>query len=119
MISGTIVSTSATVSVAELTGQPRHWRSQQAAANGADWPGVISNALDLMAIAGILEAPPGKAPWDGPSWRAAAAAYHENRPTVTIGAHRLAHLRHLMAPEIGLDHAWHQLRDQHFNKRRF
>jgi hypothetical protein len=52
--------------------------------------------------------------WDGPSWRASAKDYHEQRASrrtsETISPGRLAHLRRLMADDISIDRAWHELK---------
>ena len=51
--------------------------------------------------------------WDGPSWRASAKEYHEQRASrrtsEVISLERLAHLRRLMADDISIDRAWHEL----------
>lgn len=56
------------------------------------------------------------AAWDAPSWREAAADYHKiiraNRPTMeTTPPERLAQLRRLMADNVSLDRASHELND--------
>ena len=48
-------------------------------------------------------------------WRQAAADYHRARGqrtlVVEIEPERLARLRHLMADDVSLDRAWHEIRD--------
>ena len=60
--------------------------------------GVVGAALEMMIAAGIIEQPEPKTmtTWDGPSWRASAKDYHEQRASrrtsETISPERLAHL---------------------------
>jgi len=57
-----------------------------------------------------------QAPWDAPSWREAAVAYHKDRNgrrlSVEIDPKHLARLRRLISPEISLDRAWHELNNK-------
>ena len=91
------------------------WWAEEAAGAGADWSGVVAAALEMMIAAGIIEQPEPKTmtTWDGPSWRASAKDYHEQRASrrtsETISLERLAHLRRLMADDISIDRAWHEL----------
>ena len=91
------------------------WWAEEAAGAGADWSGVVAAALEMMVAAGIIEQPEPKTmtTWDGPSSRASAKDYHEQRASrrtsETISLERLAHLRRLMADDISIDRAWHEL----------
>ena len=91
------------------------WWAEEAAGAGADWSGAVAAALEMMIAAGIIEQPEPKTmtTWDGPSWRASAKDYHEQRASrrtsETISLERLAHLRRLMADDISIDRAWHEL----------
>ena len=69
------------------------WWAEEAA--GADWSGLVAAALEMMIAAGIIEQPEPKTmtTWDGPSWRASAKEYHEqraSRTSETISPERLA-----------------------------
>jgi len=93
----------------------REWWAEEAVHAGTDWSGVIAAALEMMVTAGIIEQPQPETiiPWDGASWRASAKDYHEQRASrrtsETISLERLAHLRRLMADDISIDRAWHEL----------
>jgi hypothetical protein len=52
--------------------------------------------------------------WCAPSWREAAVKHREDqagRPAAEIEPGRLRRLRRLMAADVSLDRAWHELRD--------
>jgi hypothetical protein len=89
--------------------------AEEAVRAGTDWCGLVAAALEMMIAAGIIEQPEPKTmtTWDGLSWRASAKDYHEQRASrrtsETISPERLAHLRRLMADEISIDRAWHEL----------
>jgi|SRR5262245_20149220 len=93
----------------------REWWTEEAVRAGTDWSGLVAAALEMMIAAGIIEQPERKTmtTWDGPSWHASAKEYHEQRASrrtsETIDPERLAHLRGLMADDISIDHAWHEL----------
>ena len=93
----------------------REWWTEEAVRAGTDWSGVVGAALEMMIAAGIIEQPEPKTmtTWDGPSWRASAKDYHEQRASrrtsETISPERLAHLRRLVADDISIDRAWHEL----------
>ena len=93
----------------------REWWAEKAVHAGTDWYGVVTAALEMLVIAGIIEQPEPKTmtTWDGPSWRASAKDYHEQRASrrtsETISPERLAHLRRLMADDSSIDRAWHEL----------
>jgi hypothetical protein len=78
---------------------------------------VIDAALEMLVASGILEPEPDPmTPWDAPSWRQAAVEYHRDRPQRPLAAEiepkRLARLRRLMADDVSVDRAWHEVRDQ-------
>jgi hypothetical protein len=83
---------------------------------GAD---AEASALEIMVAGGILEPEPDiMTAWDAPSWRRAAVEYHRDRPgrlAVEIEPKRLARLRRLMADDVSLERAWHELRDKRSN----
>jgi hypothetical protein len=93
----------------------REWWAEEAVRAGTDWSGLVAAALEMMIAAGIIEQPEPKTmtTWDGLSWRASAKDYHEQRASrrtsETISPERLTHLRRLMADEISIDRAWHEL----------
>src|SRR5262249_37198487 len=93
----------------------REWWTEEAVRAGTDWSGLVAAALEMMIAAGIIEQPERKTmtTWDGPSWHASAKEYQEQRASrrtsETIDPERLAHLRGLMADDISIDHAWHEL----------
>jgi len=95
---------------------------REAVRAGTDWSGVIAAALEMMIAAGIIEQPEPKTmtTWDGPSWRASAKDYFEQRASrrisETIRPERLAHQRRLMADEMSIDRAWHELRGSRQSK---
>jgi hypothetical protein len=66
-------------------------------------------ALEMMFAAGIIEEPAAQAmtPWDAPSWR--DATVETGRLAVEIELKRLARLRRLMADDISIDRARHEL----------
>src|SRR5262245_53663297 len=91
------------------------WWAEEAGRVGAGRRGLVAPALEMMIAAGIIEQPEPKTmtTWDGPSWRASAKDYHKQRASrrtsETISSERLAHLRRLMADNISIDRAWHEL----------
>src|SRR5262245_19344611 len=90
------------------------WWAAESVFTGTDWPGVVDAGLELLVAGGIVEQPEPESvtPWDAPSWREAAAEYHRDRPgrlAVDIEPKRLARLRRLMADDVSLDRAWHEL----------
>ena len=88
------------------------WWEAQAARLGTDWTSIVEAAFTMLVAAGILEAPEAERHWDAPSWREAAIEYHRDRPRgPAIEPERLARLRRLMADDVSLDRAWHELRD--------
>ena len=93
----------------------REWWAEEAARAGTDWSGLVAAALEMMIAAAIIEQPEPKTmtTWDGPSWRAPAKDYYEQRAsrrtTETISPERLTHLRRLMADGRSIDRAWHEL----------
>jgi hypothetical protein len=93
----------------------REWWAEEAVRTGTDWSGLVAAALEMMVAARIIEQPEPKTmtTWDGPSWRASAKDYHEQRASrrtsETISLERLAHLRRLMADDISIDRVWHEL----------
>ena len=115
------VAASATVVTAALLASgstavhDREWWGEEAVHAGTDWYGVVTAALEMLVTAGIIEQPEPKTmtTWDGPSWRASAKDYHEQRASrrtsETISRERLAHLRRLMADDSSIDRAWHEL----------
>ena len=119
----TVASTAITTAIPlAIVGAPIHaraWWAAESARVGTDWPAVIDAAFEMMAAGGILEPEPDTmTAWDAPSWRQAAVEYHRDRPgrlAVEIEPKRLARLRHLMADDVSLERAWHELRDKHSN----
>ena len=93
----------------------REWWAEEAVRAGTDRSGLVAAALEMMIAAGIIEQPEPKTmtTWDGPSWRASAKNYCEQRvsrrTSETISPERLAHLRRLMADDISIDRTWHEL----------
>ena len=93
----------------------REWWAEEAVRVGTDRSGLVAAAVEMMITAGIIEQPEPKTmtTWDGPSWRASAKDYHEQRASrrtsETISRERLAHLRRLMADDSSIDRAWHKL----------
>ena len=93
----------------------REWWAEEAVRVGTDRSGLVAAAVEMMITAGIIEQPEPKTmtTWDGPSWRASAKDYHEQRASrrtsETISRERLAHLRRLMADDSSIDRAWHEL----------
>jgi hypothetical protein len=73
------VATAAPLAVVSTAAHDGVWWAEEAA--GADWSGVVAAALEMMIAAGIIEQPEPKTmtTWDGPSWRASAKDYHEQR----------------------------------------
>jgi hypothetical protein len=97
-------------------GHGREWWAEEAAGIGSDWPAVVDAALDSMVEAGILIEPAEDdvaAPWRDPGWRLAAVEYHRDRDgrrlAVEIEPKHLTRLRRLMASDISVDRAWHEL----------
>jgi len=65
-----------------------------------------------IATAGLIDAPEDMSYWDAPFWREAAIEYHRDRPRgPAIEPERLALLRRLMADDVSLERAWHELSD--------
>jgi hypothetical protein len=93
----------------------REWWTEEAVRAGTDRSGLVAAAVEMMVAAGIIEQPDPKimTTWDGPSWRASAKDYHEQRASrrtsETISPERLAHLRRLMADDSSMDRTWHKL----------
>jgi hypothetical protein len=96
------------------------WWAVESARAESDWPSICAAALEMMVIGGILEPQPDTtssgtlSSWNAPSWREAAIAYHKDRRghrlVIEIDPKRLARLRRLMANEISLERALHELR---------
>jgi len=84
----------------------REWWVEEAVRAGTDWSGLIAAALEQPESKTMTT-------WDGASWRASAKDYHEQRASrrtsEAISLERLAHLRRLMADDISIDRAWHEL----------
>jgi hypothetical protein len=55
----------------------REWWAEEAVRAGTDWSGLVAAALEMMVAA---PQPETITPWDAPSWREAAIAYHKDRP---------------------------------------
>ena len=114
----TAITTAAPLAV---VGTPMHdetWWAAEAVRTGTDWSGVVAAAFEMMAAGGVLEPELDMTAWDVPSWRQAAVEYHRDRPgrlAVEIEPKRLARLRRLMADDVSLERAWHELRDKHSN----
>ena len=91
----------------------REWWAAEAVRTSTS--GLVAVALEMMIAAGIIEQPEPETvtTWDGPSRRASAKDYHEQRASrrtsEAISLERLAHLRRLMAYDISIDRAWHEL----------
>ena len=99
----------------------REWWAVEAIRTGTDWSGLIAAALEMMVAAGIIEEPAAQAmtPWDAHPWRDAAVEYHRDRPgrlAVEIELKRIVRLRRLMADDMSIDRAWHELRDRRQSK---
>jgi hypothetical protein len=95
-------------------GHDREWWALESGRAGSDWPAVVDTALNLLVAGCILEPEPDDtmASWDVRSWREAAVDYHRDRPSAAeIEPERLRRLRRLMADDVSLDRAWHELRD--------
>jgi hypothetical protein len=105
-----------TFTVVSTAAHDRAWWAEEASRACTDWLSVIDAALEMLVASGILEPEPDPmTPWDAPSWRQAAVEYHRDRPgplAVEIEPKRLARLRRLMADDVSVDRAWHELRDQ-------
>jgi hypothetical protein len=99
----------------------REWWAEEAVRAGTDRSGVVAAALEMMVAAGIIEQPAAETLtlWDMSSWRDAAIEYHRNRPgclAVEIEPRRLEWLRRLLAANVSLARAWHELRDNRQGK---
>src|SRR5262249_45111067 len=109
------VAPAAPLAVVSTPVHDREWGAEEAVRAGTDRSGLVAAALEMMIAAGIIEQPEPKTmtTWDGPSWRASAKDYYEQRASrrtsETISPGRLAHLRRLMADDSSIDHAWHEL----------
>jgi hypothetical protein len=99
--------------VVSIAVHDREWWAVEAVHAGTDWSGLVAAALEMILAAGTIEEPAAQAmtPWDAPSWRDAAVEYHRDRLgrlAVEIEL-KLARLRRLMANDISIDRAWHEL----------
>jgi hypothetical protein len=109
------ITTAASLAVASTAAHDREWWGEEAVRTGTDRSGLVAAALEMMVAAGIIEQPEPKTmtTWDGPSSRASAKDYHEQRASrrtsETISPERLAHLHRLMADDSSIDRAWHEL----------
>jgi hypothetical protein len=108
------VATAVPLAVVSTALHDRECWAVEAVHASTDWSGLVAAALEMMFAAGIIEeaAAQSMTPWDAPSWRDAAVEYHRDRPgrlAVEIELKRLARLGRLMADEISIDRAWHQL----------
>jgi hypothetical protein len=60
-------------------------------------------------------------PWDDPGWAEAARDYHAKRgkdvSTVTYSPDELARLRALMADDVSIDRAWHEIKTERLRER--
>ena len=95
--------------------------AEEAVRAGTDRSFLVAAALETMVAAGIIEEPAAQAmtPWDAQSWRDAAVEYHRDRPgrlAVEIELKRIVRLRRLMADDMSIDRAWHELRDSRQSK---
>jgi len=94
----------------------REWWAEEAVHAGTDWYGVVTAALEMLVITGILELPESESltHWGAPSWREAAVEYHRNRRgclAVEIEPKRLASLRGLTVDGVSFERAWHEFFD--------
>jgi hypothetical protein len=108
------VATAVPLAVVSTALHDREWWAVEAVHAGTDWSGLVAAALEMILAAGTIEEPaaPAMTPWDAPSWRDAAVEYHRDRLgrlAVEIELKRLARLRRLMANDISIDRAWHEL----------
>jgi hypothetical protein len=108
------VATAAPLAVVSTAVHDRERWAVEAVHAGTDWSSLVAAALEMMFAAGIIEEPAAQAmtPWDAPSWCDATVEYHRDRPgrlAVEIELKRLARLRRLMADDISIDRAWHEL----------
>jgi hypothetical protein len=73
--------TAAPLAIVSTAAHDREWWREEAVRTGTDWSGVVGAALKMMIAADIIEQPEPKTmtAWDGPSWRASAKDYHEQR----------------------------------------
>src|SRR5262245_36286995 len=107
---GGVIVAAATPSIA--VGFDREWWSAEAIRADTDWPGVVDTALEMLVAGGVIEPEPDMPHWDVPSWREAAVDYHRDRPgrlAVEIEPRRLERLRRLLAVDVSLERAWHEL----------
>jgi len=107
-----------TFTVVSTAAHDRDWWAEEVVRTGTDWSDVVGAALEMMIAAGIIEQPQPETitPWDATPWREAAVEYHRDRPgrlAVEIEPKRLARLHGLMADNVSVDRAWHELRDHH------
>jgi hypothetical protein len=114
----TTVVTAALLAGVSTAVHDREWWSEEAVHVGTDWYGVVEAAFKRLIAAGIIEPPAAETRtlWDTPPWHDAALEYHRNRPgclAVEIEPKRLARLRRLMADDVSLGRAWHELRDNY------
>jgi hypothetical protein len=83
----------------------------KAATARTDWSGVVETALEFMVVVGIIEQPELEV-LHAPSWREAAVEYHRDRAgrlAVEIEPKRLAQLRRLVADDVSLERAYHDI----------
>jgi hypothetical protein len=50
-----------------------------------------------------------EAVWDAPNWKEASREYHNNRPRHDPNDPRIARARRLLADDVSIERAWHQL----------
>ena len=101
------VAPAAPLAVVSTAVHDREWWAEEAVRAGTD-------RSSLVAV-GMVEQPQPETitPWDAPSWREAAVAYHKDRNgrrlSVEIEPKRLARQRRLLLSEVSLERAWHEL----------
>ena len=101
------VAPAAPLAVVSTAVHDREWWAEEAVRAGTDRSSLVA--------AGMVEQPQPETitPWDAPSWREAAVAYHKDRNgrrlSVEIEPKRLARLRRLLLSEVSLERAWHEL----------
>jgi hypothetical protein len=111
------VAPAAPLAAVRTTVHDREWWAVEAIRAGTDWSGLVAVALEMMVAAGIIELEPEPeimSHWDAPTWREAAIEYHRDRHgclAIDIEPKRLARLRRLMADDVSLERAWHELQD--------
>jgi len=101
------VAPAAPLAVVSTAVHDREWWAEEAVRAGTDRSSLVA--------AGMVEQPQPETitPWDAPSWREAAVAYHKDRNgrrlSVEIEPKRLARLRRLLLSEVSPERAWHEL----------